>query len=239
MDIRRELLIQRRMYDGAIPIGPAEQFAVEYADAGADELFVNDCFASVYGRGSLRSIVAGIVDRVFVPVTAAGGIKSIEDASDLFHAGADKIAINTFAAIYDPSIIRKLAMKFGSQAVVVQIDIKDHMLVCCGGRVLVQKNPEDWCHEVVELGAGELFVTNINANGMRSNDDIFVPSVSVPVVVSGGFCDGFAVRKAIEAGADAVAVGRALHEGSASIGAIKESLMTAGVPVRIEERIAC
>jgi cyclase len=239
MDIRRELLIQRRKYDGARPVGVAEEYAVKYAEEGADELYINDCFASVYGRGSLRDVVARIVDRVYVPVTAAGGISSIEDAHDLFLSGADKVAINTYASLYNPAIIDDLAKKYGSQAVVVQIDIKDRKLVACGGRVLIQRSPFDWMREVISRGAGELIIVHVNADGMLGGaiHDYAPrsPAVSVPVVMGGGFCSSKSVAAAFSGGADAVVIGRAFHENHITIAKLKSELLSLGVPVRVED----
>ena len=123
LDIKSSYLIKSVQLEGLKKLGPPEEFAKKYYEAGADELLFNDCVASLYGRNSLLEIIEKTAEHIFIPLTVGGGIVSVADAQHLFRSGADKVSLNS-GAIRDPNLINELALKFGSQAVVVEIQAK-------------------------------------------------------------------------------------------------------------------
>lgn len=240
LDIRNDRLIKTINCEGVRPVGDPHEFAVRYANEGIDEILYLDAVASLYRRNSLADLVERTVDDVFVPVTVGGGIRSVEDARRLFLSGADKIAVNT-AAVERPGLITELASKFGSQAVVLQLDAKRKgegwEAYTHGGRNPTGKEAIPWAKEAVERGAGEILVTSIDMEGTRRGFDLQLTdqigkAVDVPVIAAGG-CGGWHhVDSAKQAGASAVAIAGLLHYRVTTVGALKSELAQAGVPIR-------
>jgi cyclase len=221
---------------------PVEQ-ATAYDAQGADEVCFLDISASPEGRSTIVDIVARTADRVFVPLTVGGGVRTIDDVERLLLAGADKISINT-AAIRDPSLVARAARRFGNQAIVVAVDAKkrpdgSYEIYSHGGRTPEGFDAIEWCRRVAELGAGEILLTSMDQDGTRTGYDLALvravaDAVTIPVIASGGvgtldhLADGLSVG-----GADAVLAASIFHYGHHTIGEAKAHLAARGLPVRI------
>ncbi|MGI9492327.1 MAG: imidazole glycerol phosphate synthase subunit HisF [Geminicoccaceae bacterium] len=240
MDIRNEHLIKTIRCEGVRKVGDSAIFAKRYNDAGIDELLYLDVVASLYGRNGLHDLLDQTTSEVFAPVTAAGGVRSVDDAHKLFDHGADKIALNT-AAVGTPALIDELARKFGSQAVVLQLDAKQvdngWEAFCEGGRQPTGRPVLAWAAEAVDRGCGELLLTSIDREGVRSGFDLALIDrlaglATVPLIAAGGFGAPHHAVEAKKSGADGIAVAGALHYDRVSLGEIRGALRDAGVAVR-------
>ena len=241
LDIKGPNLIKGIHLEGLRVMGDPQSFARRYYDEGADELLYVDVVASLYGRNSLHEIVKRAAQDVFVPLTVAGGLRSVDDARDMLRAGADKVAINT-AAVKRPELIREVARKFGSQAMVLSVEAK-HIgpgrweAYTDNGRERTGLDVVEWVQRGVELGAGEVLVTSVDREGTREGfDEALIAAVagcvSVPVIASGGMGQPADVAKAAAQGADAVAMADILHYGRSSIPIIRQAARDAGLEVR-------
>jgi cyclase len=221
LDIKGPNLIKGVQFDGHRVLGTAEQFADYYYRAGADELIYQDAVASLYRRNSLLDIVRRTATRIFVPLTVAGGIRSVDDVRALLRAGADKVAINT-AATENPALLRDVALAFGSQCIVASIEAfrrsnSRYEVWADYGREPTGLNVFDWVRRVVDLGVGEILLTSINRDGMGHGYDLDLiarvsAAVPVPVIASGGAGDIAHFPEAvIQGGADAVAAASVFH----------------------------
>jgi cyclase len=226
---------------------PVEQ-ARAYDAAGADELMFLDITASQEGRGAILDVVARTADVCFMPLSVGGGIRSVEDARALLLAGADKISVNT-AAVEDPDLVSRCADAFGSQAVVAAVDARSvpgggWRVFTYGGRRDTGLDAADWAAEVVRRGAGEILLTSMDRDGVRSGYDLgllraVTNAVKVPVIASGGAGEARHMVEAVtEGGADAVLAASIFHFGDVSIGAVKAAMAEAGVAVRASEPAA-
>ena len=223
-------------------IGDPQAYARRYYEQGADELIYMDIVASLYGRSILKDIVRRTAHDVFVPLTVGGGIRSVNDVSDLLRAGADKVAINT-AAVRRPELISEVARRFGSQCMVLSIEAKTvgpgrwEVYTDCG-REGTGIDAIEWARRGVELGAGEVLVTSIDREGTRKGFDLdltraIADVVNVPVIASGGYGKPADLAGAVhEAGADAVAVADALHYNLTTLPELRAQARDAGVHVR-------
>jgi cyclase len=223
--------------EGLRVVGDPHTLALRYADQGADEILYLDVTASLYGRPAIHELVTRTARDVYVPLTVGGGIRTVADVRRLLRAGADKVAINT-AALERPVFITELAKTFGSQALVVSVEIRamhgSWDAYTNTGRDSARR-ALDWCIEAVERGAGELLVTSVDRDGTQQGLDLeFMATLSVvqvPVVLAGGFGDPDDAARAVTAGADAVAIGAWLHAGG-RIQDVKDALAQAGREVR-------
>ena len=239
LDIRNERLIKTICCEGVRVVGDPAEYARRYDAAGIDEIIYLDVVASLYGRNGLARLLDKTTSDVFTPITAGGGVRTVDDGMALLRAGADKIAVNT-AAIRRPALITELAEKFGSQAVVVQIDAKRKgngwEAYCEGARQATGRRVSDWCVEVAERGAGELFVTAIDREGVGTGFDTALAShvarANIPVVIAGGFNEPKHAIEAAQAGVSGIAIAGALHYSRVSLRDIRQALSAAGVPVR-------
>jgi cyclase len=220
---------------------PVEQ-ARAYDAAGADELMFLDITASHEGRGAILDVVARTADVCFMPLSVGGGVRTVEDARALLLAGADKISINT-AAVEDPDLISRCADAFGSQAVVAAIDARSvpgggWRVFTYGGRRDTGLDAAAWAEAVVGRGAGEILLTSMDRDGVRSGYDLgllraVTNAVKVPVIASGGAGEARHMVEAVtEGGADAVLAASIFHFGAVSIAEVKAAMAAAGVPVR-------
>lgn len=220
LDVKGENLIKGVHLEGLRVIGDPQEFARRYYEQGADELIYMDIVASLYGRSNLVDIVRRAAQDVFVPLTVGGGIRSIEDVTNLLRAGADKVAINT-AAVQRPELISEVSRKFGSQCMVLSIEAKRHnennweIYTDCG-REKSGLSVTEWVKRGIELGAGEILLTSIDQEGTRKGFDLDLLKAvnafaTVPVIISGGYGESKHLSDAIECGADAVAFADALH----------------------------
>lgn len=223
-------------------MGSPNEHALRYYLQGADELIYMDCVASLYGRNHLGDIVRAAAKDIFVPMTVGGGIRSIDDATEILRAGADKVAVNT-AAVANPRLITDIARRFGSQCMVLSIEAKqlgpDRWEVYTdNGRERTGLDVVEWVKRGVAMGAGEILLTSVDREGTRKGFDVALvkavsAEVAVPVIASGGMGkpdDLLAVVN--EGGADAVAMADILHYKRSEIGDIRTVAQIAGLGVR-------
>jgi cyclase len=216
-------------------VGDPVELGAAYSDAGADELVFLDVAATVESRGSAVEVAARVAERVSIPFTVGGGIRSVEDAAAVLEAGADKISVNS-AALARPALIGELARTLGSQAVVVAIDTE-------GGRVHSHSATRDaerdtvaWARECEELGAGELLVTSIDRDGTQNGYDLELlralrDAVSLPVIASGGAGGAAHIAAALEV-SQAALLASILHEQPERLVSLREELRSLGVQLR-------
>ncbi len=222
-------------------MGDPQTHATACADAGADELLFNDCVASLYGRNGLSDIVDRVTTDVFIPVTVAGGIRTEDDVRAMLNSGADKIAINT-AAIENPGIIDRLATKFGSSTIVLQLDAKRRgngwEAFCGGARNETGRCAVEWAREAVSRGVGEIIATSIDHDGRAVGIDVpllrALAPLPVPVVISGGFRNADDAACAYRAGASGIALSSWLHHNVPQLTSTKQHLAASGVPIRCD-----
>ena len=214
-----------------------------YNDAGADELVFLDISASVEGRETTANMVTAVADQVFMPLTVGGGIKTVQDMRRLLSAGADKISINT-AAVEDPTLITEGAKRFGSQCIIIAVDARrvgeDRWeVVTYGGRKPTGLDAIDWIKRAVALGAGEVLLTSMDADGTLDGYDLQLTrmaaeAVNVPIIASGGagsmqdFADVLTLGNA-----DAALAASLFHDDMLSIPNLKDYLASKDIPIRI------
>ena len=216
-------------------VGDPVELGAAYSDAGADELVYLDVTATIEDRPSLLDLVARIADRLAIPFTVGGGVRSVGDAEALLAAGADKISVNS-AALERPALVSELAARLGSQAVVVAADSTNGAVRSRAGSTPTGRRAVDWAREVEARGAGEILLTSIDADGTRDGYDLELThavseAVSLPVIASGGA--GSAVHVADELGvAQAALLASILHENPARLETLRSELRDLGVPLR-------
>jgi cyclase len=228
--------------DAGDPVAVAERYERE----GADELVFLDITASHESRSIMFDVVARTAEVVFMPLCVGGGIRTLDDVRTLLKAGADKVSINS-AAVRDPMFVQAAARRFGSQCVVVNIDPKRTVRAgrevwevhINGGRVATGLEAVDWAKQVVELGAGEIVLTSMDADGTKAGYDLTITravaeAVEVPVVASGGAgCPEHLLQAFTEGKADAALAASIFHYGHYSIADTKCFLAKHGVSVRM------
>ena len=223
LDIKGPNLVKGVHLEGLRVMGDPKVFAEQYYQDGIDELIYMDTVASLYGRNSLTNFVRETAQSIFVPLTVGGGIRSIDDISNLLRAGADKVAINT-QAIKDPELIRGASKRFGSQCIVVSIESKrgsDFKYACFtdNGREPTDVDVLEWAKHVEKLGAGEILLTSVDYEGTGTGFDIeltkvVAESVYIPVISNGGCGKMSHVNEVLVDGkADAVAIASIFHYG--------------------------
>lgn len=229
-----------RFQDLADQGDPAEA-AARYAAQGADEIVFLDVAAAPEGRGTALEWVERTAERVFVPLTVGGGVRTVEDARALLAAGADKVGVNT-AAVARPDLIEEIARRFGSQCAVLSVDARRRSdrsweVVTHGGRRATGRDALAWIREGVDRGAGEILLTSIDGDGTQSGYDLDLlaaacAAVPVPVIASGGAGTPEHLAEALAAGAAAVLAASIFHQGTYTVGEIKHHLAVTGYPVR-------
>jgi cyclase len=227
--------------------GDPVELAARYDAEGADELTFLDITASSGGRQTMYDVVRRTAGQVFIPLTVGGGVRSAADVDALLRAGADKVSLNT-AAIARPELLREAAHQFGSQCVVLSVDARrvpagssptpsGFEVTTHGGRRGTGIDAIDWSRRAVDLGAGEILLNSMDADGTQAGFDteligLVRATVTVPVIASGGAGSADHFPPAIEAGADAVLAASVFHFGTLTIGEVKAALRAAGHPVR-------
>ena len=227
--------------------GDPVELARLYDAEGADELTFLDISASHEGRATTMEVVSRCAEEVFIPLTVGGGVGSVEDVDRLLRAGADKIAVNT-AAIHRPELVAEIADRFGNQVLVLSVDARrtrpdqqrtdsGFEVTTHGGRKSAGLDAIEWAVRAAELGAGEILLNAMDADGTTDGFDLELiravrREVSIPVIASGGAGAVEHFPPAVEAGADAVLAATVFHFGTLSIGDVKAGLSTAGHPVR-------
>ena len=223
-------------------VGDPMQLAERYERDGADEIVFLDISATAEERATLLHLARRTAERVFIPLTIGGGVRTVDDISRTLRAGADKVSINS-AAVQRPSILTEAAERFGAQCVVASIDAKRRRgggweVFVEGGRKPTGRDAVEWATQCVSLGAGEILLTSIDSDGARTGYDLdltraVADCVSVPVVASGGAGSAAHVVEVLTStGAAAALIAGILHDGTATIADIKRGLMLAGVSVR-------
>ena len=241
--VTRGVQFGRAESGGLRNVGDPVELAVRYNDQGADEMVFFDITASAHGRRSMIDVIERAADRCFMPLTVGGGIRTREDMSTMLQAGADKVSINS-SALANPDLIRQGAEKFGAQCIVVAIDAKkvapDRWEVFSkGGREATGLEAVAWAQRAVELGAGEIVLNSIDADGTKKGFDLVITarvseSVGVPVVASGGAGTLEHMAEVLLAGkADAVLAASIFHFGEFTVGHVKEYLAQRNIPVRL------
>jgi imidazole glycerol-phosphate synthase subunit HisF len=221
----------RELRDVGDPVALGEA----YSDAGADELVFLDVQATVDGRRTLVDLVRHVAERLAIPFTVGGGVRSYADAEELLAAGADKVGVNS-AALARPELLSELADRLGSQAVVIAIDVEGGRVRSRAGTTETGRDAVAWAREAQERGAGEVLLTSIDADGTRSGYDLdltalVAAAVDVPVIASGGAGNAQHVADALGI-AQAALLASILHEDAARLGSLRAELRELGVPVR-------
>jgi imidazole glycerol-phosphate synthase subunit HisF len=241
MDVKPPKVVKPIHFEGLRVIGTPENLAKKYYLQGADEVFYIDIVASLYQREVLYEYVTSTAKELFIPLAIGGGIQSIEECSKLFHAGADKVVINTYAIQNNPEIINQAAEIFGNQSIVVNIEAKkignDWECYTDCGRIPSGKRVFDWVKEVEQRGAGEILLQSVDTDGRQLGFDVelakkVVNMVSIPVVVASGAGSLKDIRDVIEiAQPSGVAIASLLHYDKFNISEIKKYLRDHGIEV--------
>src|SRR5438105_12661912 len=224
-------------------VGDPVELALRYNEQGADEMVFFDITASAHGRSTMVEVIERTASQCFMPLTVGGGLRSVDDMYTMLKAGADKISINS-SALATPELIRAGAEKFGSQCIVVSIDAKKVAperweVFSHGGRRATGLDAVEWAQRAVALGAGEIVLNSIDADGTKAGFDIVITrriseTVSVPVVASGGAGSLEHLAEVLLAGkADAVLAASIFHFGEYTVGNVKKFLASKGIPVRM------
>lgn len=224
-------------------VGDPVVLALRYNEQGADEMVFFDITASAHGRDTMVEVIQRVANQCFMPLTVGGGIRAVEDMNVMLQAGADKTSINS-SALANPNLIRAGAEKFGSQCIVVSIDAKrvapDRWEVFShGGRKPTGRDAVAWAREAVSLGAGEIVLNSIDADGTKAGYDLAITrriseAVDVPVVASGGAGNLEHMAEVLLAGkADAVLAASIFHFGQFTVGQVKQFLAQRNIPVRL------
>jgi len=245
LDVADGRVVKGTRFVDLVDEGDPPELAERYAAEGADELVFLDIAAAPERRGTLLDIVERTARRAFIPLTAGGGVRSVDEMRAVLRAGADKVSLNT-AAVADPTLVTACAARFGRQAVVVAIDARRRPgpepsweLVVKGGREPTGRDAVAWAEEAVRLGAGELLVTSIDRDGTGTGFDTallraITDRVRVPVIASGGAAGPADFVAAIrDGGADAVLAASIFHRRVHAIADVKAAMAAAGLPVRL------
>ncbi len=247
LDVDAGRVVKGVNFTGLRDAGDPVELAKTYDAEGADELTFLDISASHQGRATTLEIVSRTAEQVFIPLTVGGGVGSAEDVDALLRAGADKIAVNT-AAIRRPELIAEIAGRFGSQVLVLSVDARrtpsdseptesGFEVTTHGGRQSAGIDAIEWARRGAELGAGEILLNSMDADGTRDGFDLELlalvrASVEIPVIASGGAGAVEHFAPAVDAGADAVLAASVFHFATLRIGEVKQALAEAGHPVR-------
>ena len=223
--------------------GDPIELAARYYTDGADELTFLDVHATVDNRSTMYELVTACAEQVFIPLTVGGGIREVEDVAKLLGAGADKVSVGS-AGIANPTLLAAIAERFGNQVLVISLDIKrsgsqpsGFVVTTHGGRNETDIDAMAWIRQTIELGAGELLVNSIDADGTRNGFDTELLEIvreisTIPVIASGGAGKAADFPLAAKAGADALLAASIFHEGSVSIADAKRALSDAGYETR-------
>lgn len=243
LDVNEGRVVKGIQFEQLRDAGDPAELAVAHSAAGADEIVLLDITATAESRNTLLDTVRRTANQLFIPFAVGGGIRSLEDAAAVLDCGADKVAMNS-AAIAKPEVISRVAERYGSQAVVVAIDARQHTpmsweVYVWGGRKPTGIDAQQWAIQAEQLGAGEILLTAMDRDGTQTGFDCaltrtIATSVRIPVIASGGagqpqhFVEVFQ-----EGAADAALAASVFHFGLKSVEAIKQMLREAGIPVRL------
>lgn len=246
LDVDAGRVVKGVNFAGLRDAGDPVELAARYDAQGADELTFLDVTASSSDRETTFDVVRRTAEQVFIPLTVGGGVRAVDDVDRLLRAGADKVGVNT-AAIARPALVGEIADRFGSQVLVLSLDVRrvrdgeptasGFEVTTHGGRRGTGLDAVAWARQVADLGAGEILLNSMDADGTRDGFDLELlrlvrAAVGIPVVASGGAGAVEHFAPAIEAGADAVLAASVFHFGDLTVGEVKDSLRAAGHPVR-------
>lgn len=232
-------------FQNNVDIGDPVEMAAEYYRQGVDELVFYDIMASARGRGPILELISRVASQVFIPFCVGGGIGTVEDIRSTILAGAEKVSLNS-QAVRNPGLIREGARVFGSQCIVLGMDAardgampSGYRVYVNGGRTATGLDALQWARQAVELGAGEIVLNSIDADGTRDGYELTATrliseAVPVPVIASGGGGTPRHLADVLTHGrADAALVASMVHSGEYTVSGIKQALQVAGVPVRL------
>ncbi|TFB99417.1 imidazole glycerol phosphate synthase subunit HisF [Cryobacterium adonitolivorans] len=243
LDVANGRVVKGVNFQNLRDAGDPVELAKRYYEQGADELTFLDVTATVDDRSTTYDVVRATAEQVFIPLTVGGGIRSVDDVARLQASGADKVGVNS-AAIARPALISEIADRYGAQVLVLSLDVKrsermpsGFVVTTHGGRTETDLDALAWARQAIELGAGELLVNSIDADGTKAGFDLELITImrelsSVPVIASGGAGRVEHFPPAITAGADAVLAASVFHSGDLTIGDVKRELADAGMVVR-------
>jgi imidazole glycerol-phosphate synthase subunit HisF len=253
LDVDAGRVVKGVNFENLRDAGDPVELAARYDAEGADELTFLDITASSGGRGTMYDVVRRTAEQVFIPLTVGGGVRSVGDVDALLRAGADKVSLNT-AAIARPELLAEAARRFGSQCMVLSVDARrvkpgtrrsqgsgatpsGFEVTTHGGRTGTGIDAIDWARRATGLGAGEILLNSMDADGTEAGFDLELiglvrDAVAVPVIASGGAGALAHFAPAVDAGADAVLAASVFHFGTLRIGEVKQALRETGHPVR-------
>lgn len=264
LDVKDGRVVKGVRFEDLRDMGDPVELAVRYEAEGADEIVFLDISAATEGRSTLLDVVQRTAEKLFIPLTVGGGVRDVDEVAAVLRAGADKVSVNT-AAVENPELLRDAATRFGRQCIVASIDARVEKrqieiatrpqgtvaqvvaepggvwfrVFTHGGRTPTELDAVAWARQCEELGAGEILLTSIDHDGLRTGYDLemtarIVEAVSVPVIASGGAGSAEHIRDAfLLAGADAALAAGIFHDGTCTVGAVKRVLADAGISVRM------
>ena len=241
LDVNNGRVVKGVNFVNLIDAGDPVEVAKIYNDSGADELCFLDITASFENRDTIVHVVESVAKQLFIPLTVGGGLRKIDDISRLLNVGCDKVSINS-AAISNPNLIDEAAKKFGSQCVVVALDVKktgnSYNIFIHGGRTDTGIDAYKWAKEVENRGAGEILLTSMDCDGTKNGFDLEVTGkiskmLKIPVIASGGAGNMEHIKEAFECGADAALAASIFHFGEIEICDLKKYLAKNGIKVRV------
>jgi len=247
LDVDAGRVVKGVNFENLRDAGDPVELAKRYDEQGADELTFLDITASSGSRQTTLDVVRRTAEQVFIPLTVGGGVRTVDDVDRLLRAGADKVGVNT-AAISRPGLIADIADRFGSQVLVLSADVRRRRgesgsatggfeVTTHGGRHGTGLDAIAWCARAAELGAGEILLNSMDADGTKDGFDLELigavrREVSVPLIASGGAGEVADFAPAVDAGADALLAAGVFHFGDLTIGQVKDALRSRGLPVR-------
>lgn len=247
LDVDAGRVVKGVNFENLRDAGDPVELARRYSEEGADEITFLDVSASSQGRATMLDVVSATAEQAFVPLTVGGGVRSVEDVATLLAHGADKVGVNT-AAIADPTLISRVTDRFGDQVLVLSVDARrcppgvatasGLEVTTHGGRRSTGIDALEWAHRAEGLGAGEILLNSMDADGVRHGFDVEMlraarEVVGIPVIASGGAGKVGDFVEAARTGADAVLAASVFHFGTLGIGQVKQALDEAGFPVRL------
>lgn len=242
LDVKDGRVVKGVQFVDLVDAGNPAELAARHALAGADEIVLLDITATHEGRGTLIDTVRRTARRLFIPFTVGGGIRTLDDATAVFDAGADKVSVNS-AALRRPELIDEIGSRFGAQAVIVAIDGRRNgenaEVFVEGGRKATGRSVVEWAREAEQRGAGEILLTSMDADGTRAGFDCALTAavsetVQIPVIASGGAGNAAHFTEVFLRGkADAALAASIFHFGIADARALKEEIARDGVPMRL------
>jgi imidazole glycerol-phosphate synthase subunit HisF len=242
LDVAAGRVVKGVNFENLRDSGDPVELASNYYTQGADEITFLDVAATVENRGTMMDVVRSCAEQVFIPLTVGGGIRQLSDVSRLLLSGADKVSVGS-AGIARPELLKEIAQEHGSQVLVISLDLKraetksGFGVTTHGGRVLTELDALEWIEKVQQLGAGELLVNSIDADGTKDGFDLELTrkvkeQSSVPVIASGGAGELVHFVEAAQAGADALLAASVFHDNKFTVSQVKDALRQAGVQVR-------